>query len=490
MKKTITAISLSLGIISVAIAQTGFIKTYGTATCYEEATSVVATSNGYLVSAATNCGGGAQNWNSYLFEINNSGDTLWTKANLAANGKLITTNDGHLLFAGGNIAGNAYDTIVISKTTNAGQAIWSKSFSFSACKNTISKVIEVADGYIATGYFATQSCLNPVYDAFVMKLDLNGHVVWSEKIDGVGMEQLHDVVATPAGKIAAFGWTNTETGNNLNDYLLVVLDANGKLENRKQFGDEYNNFGYGLSVAFDGGLITNGYSNTMEVYKLDADLNIEWHQNYNSTCGSTYFKVAQTTDGGYAFLGTEDISGQCNALFMKTDSLGNMLWKKNWDARLREFIEQADGSFVLAGYANYLPDAVVILFDSTSLLQPAVIANTTETVVDTVADQNVQDVLDSMGVSTSVDEEALNERTGTIKLYPNPAINVLNIEFTNDDNEAHALSIYSVTGSLVYYQDDIQQSKISVDITELVAGAYIYQLSGGTRFYAGQFIVQ
>lgn len=489
MNKLITAITLSFSLVLLAQAQTGFIKSYGTAICYEEAISVVPTVNGYMVSAASNCAGGAQNWDAYLFEIDRNGDTIWSSSNLAANGMMIKTTDGNLVFAGGDIAGNAYNTIMISKTDVTGQIIWTHNFSFYSCKNTVSKIVEIADGYLVTGYYPSNSCQSPIYDAFVMKLDAQGNTVWAERIDGAGTDQLHDVVTMPNGNIAAFGWTNSETNNNGNDYLLAILDANGRLISRKQFGNEYNNFGYGIEVAYDGGLISTGYTNVMESYKLAADGTIEWRKEYGATCGSTYFDVAQTIDGGYAYLGTEDVAGQCAAMLMKTDSLGNVVWKKNWDARLRDFIELDNGSFVLAGYANYLPDAVVVLFDSTQLTVSVI--DTTVTPDTTVQDSTETEIeLNGSGVSTSVNEAELNNRTGNLKLYPNPAQNVLNISFYNKDNDNYSLSLYSVTGQLVYHQDAITGEQVRVDVTELVSGAYIYQLTGGGNIYAGQFMVQ
>lgn len=494
MQKVTTILLFISLTYSALLASTGFQNSYGTTACYEEASSVVPNSTGYLVSAAYNCGGGSSNWNSYFIAIDSIGDTLWSTKNLQANGKMVALANSDLIFAGGNTAGNTYDTIQITRTNAQGQTLWSTPLAFNACKNTVSSIKKVTDGVVITGYYPSGSCTLPVYDAFVAKLDLNGQVVWTTIVDGSDHEQLHDAVEMADGGVAAFGWTNTETTNPLNEYLLVFIDENGKLDRREQFGNEFNNFGYGIELAYDGGLITNGYGNQMEVYKFDSEGKRQWANFYEASCGSTYFSVKRTTDGGYAFLGTEDVNGQCNSFLMKTDTDGNVFWKKHWNVRLREFTENTDGSFVLAGYASYLPDAVVILFDSTSLPQPTPTTPTDTTVTNDTSevsnpkDQDVSQYLDDMDIETSVDEEELNQRT--IKLYPNPTTTDLYIEFSNKEASEYHLSIYSVNGQLIYYQDGITTEKIHVDMSEVANGAYVYRLSNNTNIYAGQFIVQ
>lgn len=492
MHKVTTVLLFILFTYSSMFATTGFERYYGTTSCYEEASSIVATNSGYIVSAAYNCGGGSTNWKSYLFEIDSAGDTIWSTKDLDANGKVVSLNNSDLVFAGGNTAGNTYDTIYITRTNALGATQWSTTLAFNSCKNTVTDIIEVTDGVVVTGFYPSGSCTLPVYDAFITKLDMNGQVVWTSIVDGAEQEQLHSVKELPDGRIAAFGWSNTETQNPLNEYMLVMLDVNGKLDWRKQFGNEYNNFGYGLEVSYDGGVITTGYGANMEVYKFDHKGDKQWNKTYEVACGSSYFSVAQTTDGGYAFLGTEDVNGQCNSFLMKTDSTGNVFWKKHWNIRLREFIENADGSFVLAGYAAYLPDAVVILFDSTSIPTPPAPVDTTVTNDTTVTsnpkDQDVSQYLDSMDIDTGIDDEELAERT--IKLYPNPASTDLNIEFSNKDASEYQLSIYTVTGQLIYFQDEITTEKVHIDMSDVPAGAYVYRLSNSSNIYAGQFLVQ
>lgn len=495
MRTSITAVTL-LTIIALC-SFTGFEKEYGTATCYEEGSSVVPLTNGgYLLSAAYNCGGGTQNWKSYLLHLDANGDTVWSQRNLPVHGKVLATTSGNYLFYGGTVAGLAYDTIRITKADATGNVTWSRDIFMPLCKNTISDAIEVTGGYVATGYYATGSCASPVYDAFVLKLDLNGNILWNTRIEGVNNEQLHQIKTTPDGGFAAFGYTNTATGPNANEYMLVKLNANGKEEWRKTYGNELNNYGYGMEVLADGGYVLTGYANTMDVYRLNAEGSIEWVRNYGMACGSSNFKVSHTSDNGLAFLGTEDLNGQCSAVFMKTDMDGKVLYKKNWNARLREFRELSDGRFVLTGYASFMPNAVVILFDSLRI--PAAIdssitnqPDTTLAPIDTTAQQDTtQTVIEDTTIQTSVNDYDLESRYPSVKLYPNPSSGEVHIEFYNPNRQQYTLQVFTMNGMLVTVDEQIETDKINILGNTLAPGPYIYLLQGEGKMYMGKFIIE
>lgn len=491
MRKSITAVTLFLVIALSSF--TGFEKEYGTATCYEEGSAVVPMPNGgYLLSAAYNCGGGVHNWKSYLVHLDANGDTLWSQRDLSVSGKVLATTAGDYLFYGGTEAGLAYDTIRVSKASATGQVIWSRDIFMPLCKNSISDMVEVADGYIATGFYATGNCTSPVYDGFVLKLDLNGNILWNTPIEGIGNEQLFQIKATPDGGYAAFGYTSTDA--NWNDYLLVKLNAYGDEEWRKLYGNEYNNYGYGMEVLADGGFILNGYANTMDVYRLDADGNHVWFRSYGMACGSSYFKVSQTTDNGLAFLGTEDLNGQCSSVFIKTDLDGKVLYKKNWNARLREFRELADGRFVLTGYASYMPNAVVVLFDSTRFEQPidTTIAQQPDTslVQDSTVIEDTTTIIEDTTIQTSINEAELESKYPSVKLYPNPSSGEVNIEFYNPNKQNYTLQVFTISGMLVTMDEHIQTDKFKILGNTLAGGPYIYVLQGEGNVYMGKFIIE
>lgn len=490
MNKFITASAaiLYLSLVSFTVFETKI----GSKDQYEEAFTALEVNNGYLVSGSYNESGVPSGWKSLLVFLDKNGDTLWTKKDLPVNGYARKTNDGNLVFIGGNRASLVYDSIRISKSDNLGNTLWSNSFSFSNCRNTVTDIVETHDGFLVSGFFVTGACNNPSHDAFVMKLDIRGNEEWVEFFGGQFDEQFHSIKLLPNGNIAAFGWTNSNTSNNLSDYLLAIYSSKGMLLQYETYGDDNRNFGYGLEVLEDGSMILNGYADKMEVLRVGNDLKPIWKKTFENSCGSTYFKVKKTKDGGLALTATETINNECVTVFYKTNIGGEVLWKKSFSGMIREFSETADGKFVMAGFADYLPNMYVVKFDSTSFeqsnTQPVISDRFNNKPINNLGDIDVNAFLQEMGIVTKVDEDALNKKYPGVKLFPNPATEHLTIEFYNPDAKKFILEVYDLGGTLVMNQNNVTQSKIEIQRGWLSSGVYTYKLTGNGNTHCGKFI--
>lgn len=475
-------------------------KYYGASSSYEEGTSAMPLAGGgYLVSGAYNNSGNPANWKSYLLVLGQDGDTLWTRKDLPFSGKVKPTLDNKLIFIGGNNAGQAYDTIYVTKADLTGNIIWRTQIFHPICHNTVTDVLPLADGgYLITGFFANSSCSNPTYDSFVLKLDANGNQVWEQILGGNMNEELFTIKALADGNFAAAGWTNSENGNA--DYWLVKLTAKGDVVWKKRFGDSNDNYCYGMDVLPDGSFMMLGYTANTELVKVDADGNRLWTKTFGTSSGSSNYKIGNTVDGGLAFLASESVNGQLTSVLRKTDVDGNVLWSKNWNARLRDFRENTNGSFVLTGYANYLPDVAVVLMDSTMFATP--VADTTRAINignrPTLYNTHTATAQDTQ--ATSTDNNDTTVTTGIknsaaasypdVKVYPNPASDKVYIEFSNPNDAEYQLQIFSITGQMVRYADHLVGNRITIERTNMPSGVYTYLLSGAGNVYAGKMIFQ
>jgi hypothetical protein len=127
---------------------------------------------------------------------------------------------------------------------------------------------------------------------------------------------------------------------------------------------------YDVKQTTDGGFIATGYitsesSTSFWLIKISANGTTEWEKTYDPGNGTARWarSVSQTLDGGYILAGTVgDGNSLGDALIIKTDSLGNMEWKKNitstkyndkyYDRSI--VIKQiVDGTYVLAGTKMY-----------------------------------------------------------------------------------------------------------------------------------------
>jgi hypothetical protein len=423
-----------------------FNRSLGDAACYEEAFSIIPATDGYLISAAYNCLTGAANWKSLLIKIDQNGDTLWTRRDGIANGFMRRTADDKLIFIGGNHAGLAYDTIVVSKTEENGDTLWTRHFFFGQCNGLVYDIINTRDGgYCMTGIYSPVCSLAITYNSFVVKMDGSGNVDWTTMLTGQANDELFIVRQTDDNGYALYGWTSS-MGEGGADRYLVKLNEQGDSIWSKTYGGTGNDFGYGMDLLPDGGFITIGYSDSIYAEKLDEQGALVWRKSLGVPSGSTYYKALYTADKHYTFIGCESSPNGCSASVFKLDTAGNTMWVRNFGGLFREFVQDGPGTFLMAGYEGVFPDladAYYVRFDTTF---------------------NPND-------TTGLEELANNE----VLMYPNPANNVIHIK-TSLTGKISA-EVWDITGRLMLSQISYT-GHLTICSEGLADGLYIIQLRG------------
>jgi len=120
----------------------------------------------------------------------------------------------------------------------------------------------------------------------------------------------------------------------------------------------------GVTVSDDGDVEANYGFSDFWVVKLDSLGAVLWKKNYGGSSFDYASVIKQTADGGYVVTGfTEsnniDVSGnhgQEDVWLLKLDSIGNILWQKclggsNWD-EANDIQLTIDGGFVLVGMSS------------------------------------------------------------------------------------------------------------------------------------------
>jgi hypothetical protein len=164
------------------------------------------------------------------------------------------------------------------------------------------------------------------------------------------MQQTADSGYILAGETQRGGWPNWEM-------FVVKIDKNGNELWNRTYGLSNRDEANSIQETADHGFIITGYITdasgfpaNMALIKTDSLGNIEWSRNYgNSNTGVGHF-VEQTNDGGYIV----QISYQNTGTgLLKTDSLGNILWTKIYLNNIYSgFVcvrETNDGGFISTG---------------------------------------------------------------------------------------------------------------------------------------------
>src|SRR6188768_2348592 len=81
-----------------------------------------------------------------------------------------------------------------------------------------------------------------------------------------------------------------------------------------------------------------------------------WTRTFDSGKKDLFYKVINTSDGGFALCGYKSAGFATDAYYMKLDANGNIEWENTYGGSLadrgQEIIQTADGGYAMCGYTN------------------------------------------------------------------------------------------------------------------------------------------
>ena len=95
-----------------------------------------------------------------------------------------------------------------------------------------------------------------------------------------------------------------------------------------------------------------------------------------------------------------------------------------------------------------------------------------------------------LGYQTAIQEDiVLLDR---VRIYPNPAHEVLNVVFNLDHEEDVILELYTITNSLIYREDfrRVMQNKTRIDVQDLAPGSYVLRIMSGDQLKSLPVIIR
>lgn len=297
---------------------------------------------------------------------------------------------GHTISSDGDLSanhGDSYDVLVF-KLDNSGNLLWAKNYGGNGYDAALS-IEETPDGgYIFAGY--TESNNQDVsgnhgsYDAWVVKLDVNGNIQWQKCIGGSSRDYAWAVKPTPDGGYVIAGYTDSNNGDiSLNrgsfDIMVAKLDASGNLQWLNTFGGSAEEWALDIVNTTGGGFLVAGYTfsgngnvsvnrgrNDVWILKLNASGILQWEKTYGGSNYEDPYAIEETSDGGFVVGGRTlsvdgDVTtnyGQNDYWIIKCDVTGGIQWQKTLGGSLQDIghsiKETQDGGFVIAGtsYSN------------------------------------------------------------------------------------------------------------------------------------------
>ena len=251
----------------------------------------------------------------------------------------------------------------ISKLDSGGTVVWFKEY---AGVGHIESVQPTADGgFVAAG----ELYVAPVgVNAVVLRFDAGGDLVWRASLNGIQQDRAHFVQATSDGGAVVAGHTfpYSRAGSaGPVDAWVVKLDEHGQIVWQKTYGGPGYDFANFVSPTADGGYVVVGTTDSFGsggvdvwVWKLDAVGSILWQRTYGGPGAEYLYAAHQAQDGGLIVAGLTYSfgSGNSDAWVFKIDASGGIVWQRTFggtgDDRTPRSVEPtADGGYAIAGHA-------------------------------------------------------------------------------------------------------------------------------------------
>jgi len=390
--------------------------------------------------------------------------------------EVVSVSDGGYIAVGSHshTEQRGEPNIYAVKTDASGNLVWKKSYGKSEYKpDAAADIISAGDGgYLIAGYTQTQENK----DAYLLKIDSNGSVLWEKTYGGSGGEDIRKIKPSADGGYVFVGSTSsfyTGAAGDF-DFYLVKIDASGNLIWEKHYGGTDWDRAASFIITNDGGYLMVGYTASpefgavaREVYmvKVDADGNKQWQKLYGWEHKDESADVIATDDGGYLIVGRSERlydakfdKWRSDLYVIKTDIIGNEVWSQTYggfhDEGASCVRQVSDGGYIISGYTgSYSKDSDIYLLK-----------------------------IGRFGGFSSVFEtrEILPVKIRLEQNYPNPFNNSTIIPYQLSQKTNVQITIYNIHGQIVRTQvNEPQQAGsyiIKFQADDLPSGLYFYQL--------------
>ncbi len=342
-------------------AQITFQKTYtGNSNCIQQ------TFDGGFVIVGTAISVGAGDGDVLLIKTNSAGDTLWTKS-FGGSGTEYgyavqqTTDSGFIIAATTNSFSAGINDAYLIKTNSSGDVIWTKTYGSASDQDYGYGVKQTTDGgYILAG--VKNNVVSFDNDMYLVKTDANGDTLWTKIYGGSNHDEAYDVEQTTDGGYILAGARFLGAGSA--DIYIIKTNATGDTLWTKEYGGPDVDYGYAIEQTSDGGYIIGGHTQMGSgvwdalLIKINDVGDLLWSKTYGGAAVDYLYSVQQTTDGGYLIGGTTNNFGAGNydMYMIKTNSNGDTLWTKAYggtgEDRGYYAVQANDGGYIIAGYAT------------------------------------------------------------------------------------------------------------------------------------------
>src|SRR4030095_3277066 len=228
----------------------------------------------------------------------------------------------------------------IVKLDNNGNTIWNKNIP-AGYHSGLTSVVQASDGgFVATGF---DQQLSPPYDTSrfqILKYSSSGNLLWQKFYGGSFEDVGYNIIKTGNSGYLLSGYTESNDGNvtgnhttGVADAWLVKTDTNGDIVWKKCFGGTGGDTAFAAVQTIDKGFVIVGSSNSNNgdltgnnglsdawIFKIDSLGNLQWQRNYGGAGFDAFRGIVVNADGTFTVAGaTTSPTATSNGNKGKTD---------------------------------------------------------------------------------------------------------------------------------------------------------------------------
>jgi hypothetical protein len=165
---------------------------------------------------------------------------------------VVQTSDGGFVYCGWTRVTTDMDhDVLVHKVDENGDAVWVFEHGVPILRDMgLAICPSHDDGFIVVGYTSREGLGNR--DVLVLKVSSTGDLVWEQVYGNDSNEEAWDVAAIPGGGYAVTGYV-TDAANNYFDAFLMKIDEAGDIVWSTEFGGDDEEWGEAVVVRPDGG---------------------------------------------------------------------------------------------------------------------------------------------------------------------------------------------------------------------------------------------
>ena len=288
-------------------------------------------------------------------------DTLWTKkiggTEIDTGNEIIQTSDGGFVIAGYTTSfGAGQRDAYLIKLDSLGNILWQKTYGTNLLEQAYS-VKETNDGGLIISAFIYAATAN----LFLIRTNQDGDTLWTKNIGLSGNDFGSNIQLTDDGGFLVIGYTDSNISTGDRDVWLLRLDSTGTILWQRTYGGTDADEGFKLLKLSDDNLLISGYSESYSsggdrdgwIVKTDPSGNFIWSKGFGGSEYDDFAAATEDEDGDLYFTGTSVSSGNRNLWIVKTDPTGDHIFTKTYGGSDEEWgydIKRTnDGNFIVTG---------------------------------------------------------------------------------------------------------------------------------------------